>query len=56
MKNSCVVASIIQYLSVSTCNILSITSKFKMVELHMYEQDMISKDISSYVLIITKYT
>ena len=27
-----------------------------MAELHMYQQDMVSKDISSYVLIITKYT
>ena len=27
-----------------------------MAELHMYQQDMISKDISYYVLIITKYT
>ena len=27
-----------------------------MVELHMYQQDMVSKDISSNVLIITKYT
>ena len=25
-----------------------------MAELHMYQQDMVSKDISSYVLIITK--
>ena len=27
-----------------------------MAELHMYQQDMVSKDISSYVLIITKPT
>ena len=27
-----------------------------MAELHMYQQDIVSKDISSYVLIITKYT
>ena len=27
-----------------------------MGELRMYQQDMVSKDISSYVLIITKYT
>ena len=27
-----------------------------MSELHMYQQDMVSKDTSSYVLIITKYT
>ena len=27
-----------------------------MAELHMYEQDMVSKDISSYALIIIKYT
>ena len=49
-------ASNIRYLSVSIYNLLAITSKFKMAELHMYQQDMVSKDISSYVLIITKYT
>ena len=27
-----------------------------MAEFHIYQQDMKSKDISSYVLIITKYT
>ena len=27
-----------------------------MAELFMYQQDMVSKDISSYVLIISKYT
>ena len=27
-----------------------------MAELHVYQQDMVSKDILSYVLIITKYT
>ena len=27
-----------------------------MAELHMYQQYKVSKDISSYVLIITKYT
>ena len=27
-----------------------------MAELHMYQQDIVSTDISSYVLIITKYT
>ena len=47
-------ASNIRYLSVSIYNLLAITSKFKMAELHMYQQDMVSKDISSYVLIITK--
>ena len=33
-----------------------ITPKLKMADLHMHQQDMVSKDISSYVLIITKYT
>ena len=27
-----------------------------MAELHMYQQEMVSKDISPYILIITKYT
>ena len=27
-----------------------------MTELHMYQRDMVSKDISSYVLVITKCT
>ena len=27
-----------------------------MEELHVYQQDMVSKDILSYVLILTKYT
>ena len=30
--------------------------KFKMAELHMYQEDFVSKDISSFVLVIAKYT
>ena len=56
MKITVSLASNIRYLSVFNYNVLAIASKFKMAELHMYQQDMVSKDISSYVLIIKKYT
>ena len=56
MKNSCVTCfqypiSLCFYIQ-PPCN----NSKFKITELHMYQQDMVSNDISSCILIITIYT
>ena len=56
MKNSCVTCfqypiSLCFYLQ-PPCN----NSKFEITELHMYQQDMVSNDISSCILIITIYT